>query len=316
MVGMVLPLTFGPKPGRANLSRLASPDALLVGGSGRKTSPRKMDTHRPPPAFPRIGRAALSCPGIPPRATQARSCLDVSRLRARRGERWRLVRAVLATREVFVQRFGTELRGFENVCRHRHNPLRRQERGNGPIICGFHQWQYNRDGLAIGIPKCRELYGKLPHELDARLVTLEVATCGSLVFGRFPSDQATQSLEDFLDDGFPILDALTRRATLPERMLRKDSAANWKLNLHITQDECHAFSIHTRTFIGVNPNRLPTLIKSSTAVLAFTVRTCGHLISGRSTNWSPAFRDGTYGASHYVILQIPAQSRRWPGSGQ
>jgi len=211
-------------------------------------------------------------------------------------------RAVLATREVFVQRFGTELRGFENVCRHRHNPLRRQERGNGPIICGFHQWQYNRDGLAIGIPKCRELYGKLPHELDARLVTLEVATCGSLVFGRFPSDQATQSLEDFLDDGFPILDALTRRATLPERMLRKDSAANWKLNLHITQDECHAFSIHTRTIGSPDSTAdLDQVIYRRFGVHSAYLRTphlraFDRLVAG--------CRDGTYGASHYVILQI------------
>ena len=44
-------------------------------------------------------------------------------------------RASIATRSVFVQRFGTELRGFENVCAHRFMPLRNADRGNGPVVC-------------------------------------------------------------------------------------------------------------------------------------------------------------------------------------
>ena len=37
-------------------------------------------------------------------------------------------RASLATRSVFVQRFGNELRGFENRCAHRSFPLRTSDR--------------------------------------------------------------------------------------------------------------------------------------------------------------------------------------------
>ena len=125
-------------------------------------------------------------------------------------------RALLATREVFVQRFGDELRGFENICPHRSYPLRQGDRGNGPIVCGFHHWQFNRDGLAIGIPNCRQLYGKLPHELGARLAPIEVATCGALVFGRFPSEHAGKSLQDFLAEGFRILEALSRMPEKPQ----------------------------------------------------------------------------------------------------
>src|SRR5215510_9156740 len=73
------------------------------------------------------------------------------------------IRASIAMRSVFVERFGSELRGFENVCVHRLHPLRTEARGNGPVLCGFHQWQYNRDGHAVGIPVCNIVFGKTPH---------------------------------------------------------------------------------------------------------------------------------------------------------
>jgi nitrite reductase/ring-hydroxylating ferredoxin subunit len=56
------------------------------------------------------------------------------------------LRTTLATRSVFVQRFGSELKGFENVCAHRFHPLRTKDRANGPIVCGFHHWRYDADG--------------------------------------------------------------------------------------------------------------------------------------------------------------------------
>lgn len=89
-------------------------------------------------------------------------------------------RTVLGGRSIFVQRFGEDLRGFENVCAHRFYPLRTKDKGNGLIRCGFHHWQYSKDGLAVGIPKCQELYGVSPRELDARLKPVEIATYGSL----------------------------------------------------------------------------------------------------------------------------------------
>jgi phenylpropionate dioxygenase-like ring-hydroxylating dioxygenase large terminal subunit len=93
-------------------------------------------------------------------------------------------RASLATRSVFVQRFGAELKGFENRCAHRPYP---QHRPHGPIVCGFHHWRYDHDGRALGIPLCDELYGVIPRDLGARLDQIEIATCGTLVFGRFPA---------------------------------------------------------------------------------------------------------------------------------
>lgn len=102
-------------------------------------------------------------------------------------------RASLATRSVFVQRFGAELKGFENVCAHRFYPLRTKDKGNGPIVCGFHHWRYDQDGAAIGIPKCQENFGTVSRALGARVNPIVIATCGTLVFGRFPGPASRSS---------------------------------------------------------------------------------------------------------------------------
>lgn len=104
-------------------------------------------------------------------------------------------RASLAMRSVFVQRFGDELKGFENRCAHRFFPLRTTDKGNGPIVCGFHHWRYDKEGEARDIPLCDEVYGVMPR--GARLNPVEIATCGPLVFGRFPVPSATTRSNHF-----------------------------------------------------------------------------------------------------------------------
>jgi phenylpropionate dioxygenase-like ring-hydroxylating dioxygenase large terminal subunit len=155
-------------------------------------------------------------------------------------------RASLGDRSVFVQRFGHEVKGFENLCVHRFYPLRTKEKGNGVIRCGFHHWQYNKEGHAVGIPHCQEFFGMTPRELGAKLTPIEVAICGMLIFGRFKPLGATDSLEDYLDFGFPILKALCNRNTPPYHTRHK-VAANWKLSLHISLDDYHIVAVHGKT---------------------------------------------------------------------
>lgn len=89
-------------------------------------------------------------------------------------------------------------------------PLRHADKGNGPIVCGFHHWCYDTDGRALGIPLSEEAFGSVSRALDARLTPIEVATCGTLVFGRFPAPHGRQSLEEFLGEGFPVLAAMSQ----------------------------------------------------------------------------------------------------------
>lgn len=210
-------------------------------------------------------------------------------------------RASLATRSVFVQCFGDALRGFENVCRHRSYPLRIEDHGNGPIQCGFHHWLYNRDGQAVGIPVCREVFAKTPHEMAVHLNPIEIATCGSLIFGRFPASHARQSLEDYLGEGFPILAAMTRITRRPYRTT-PTLKANWKLGLHISLDDYHSPAVHPTTF-GKRAGYLRrqnlqyrSIGAHSTFLHTADTEEYGNLLRG--------CRDGTYRSKCYFILQI------------
>jgi len=158
------------------------------------------------------------------------------------------IRATIGCRSVFVQRFGATLKGFENVCAHRFFPLRTADRGSGPIVCGYHHWRYDQDGRALGIPMCPETFGTTPRELDARLNAVEIATCGSLIFGRFPSPHSTESLESYLGDGFPILATMSGNIRGTLGFLNRPIAANWKLCFEISLDDYHIVAVHPGTF--------------------------------------------------------------------
>ncbi|MCA3437967.1 MAG: Rieske 2Fe-2S domain-containing protein [Rhodobacter sp.] len=163
-------------------------------------------------------------------------------------------RTVLGGRSVFVQRFRDGLRGFENRCAHRSYPLRLTERGHGPIICGFHHWRFDAEGIAAGIPNCQDAFGCKPRELGLGLTRLELARCGDLIFGRFPD--GGPSLEQALGPAFDVIAALcpdlgrAARAVLPMQ-------ANWRLFQWIGHDEYHLAAVHPGT-LGKNGRYLPS----------------------------------------------------------
>jgi phenylpropionate dioxygenase-like ring-hydroxylating dioxygenase large terminal subunit len=152
-------------------------------------------------------------------------------------------RTSLAGRSVFVQRFGDEFVGFENICPHRFFPLRTADKGNGQIICGFHHWHFDRRGDAVGIPNCREVFGVTPREVKARLRPVEIATCGGLIFGRVDAAPDAESLEDFLAGSAHILAAFSCAPAEVQRFGRQVEA-NWRLMVQITLDDYHVPAMH------------------------------------------------------------------------
>jgi phenylpropionate dioxygenase-like ring-hydroxylating dioxygenase large terminal subunit len=154
-------------------------------------------------------------------------------------------RATIATRSVFVQRLGEELRGFENRCAHRSFPLRNADKGNGPIVCGFHHWRYDKNGEVVEVPQCA-LFGPSPSELAARLNRIEIDTCGSLIFGRFASPGSGPSLRLYLGESFDILAAISATSVAP-RFVTRSVEANWRLCFHANVEDYHGPIIHART---------------------------------------------------------------------
>lgn len=210
------------------------------------------------------------------------------------------LRATLGGRSVFVQRFGESLRAFENVCLHRFYPLRTEDKGNGPIRCGFHHWQYNEDGAAVGIPKCKDMFGVTPRELDARLTPVELATCGALVFGRFTPEGDAETLEAWLGDAFPILEAMCSPRR-PPKYVETPIAANWKLVYHITLDDYHLVAVHPSTFgkDGYLPAEGPVYYRLG--------RHSAYFYDGKDDDvqrMGEACRRGEYSPREYRILQL------------
>ena len=159
------------------------------------------------------------------------------------------LRTSLGGRSIFVQRFAAGIRGFENLCCHRQYPLRTSDRGNGPVRCGFHHWQYDAEGLAIGIPNCVEQFGVAPRQLNKRLQQVELALCGELIFGRFRDAVSTENegLEEYLGEGLPILQtAFSGHSAVMQDSLVAN--ANWKFGFQISLDDYHIVAVHPSTF--------------------------------------------------------------------
>ena len=138
-------------------------------------------------------------------------------------------------------------------------PLRTEAHGSGPVRCGFHHWQYDENGRAVGIPKCKEMFGVQPRELDARLRPIEIALCGTLIFARFPSESHRDSLEQYLGPGFDILKSIWS-GSQPTLRFTTSVKANWRLGHHISLDDYHIVAVHPKTF-GKNGYMPPEVVK-------------------------------------------------------
>ena len=204
-------------------------------------------------------------------------------------------------RSIFVQRFGNELRSFENRCAHRFYPLRRKAKGKGPVVCDFHHWRYNKDGKAVGIPMCPALYdGAIPRDLDLGITRLDLECCGELIFVRFPGDAPQETLREFLSDGYSIIEALT---THQKKAVRFNLAvsANWKFSHHISFDDYHNVAIHPKTF-GKNGYLKPNRVKYHRFG-----KHSAFLATDRDEAWDDLKKlsvGGRYDTAQYTILNL------------
>lgn len=156
-------------------------------------------------------------------------------------------RTTLGGRSIFLQKTRSGLRGFENRCAHRSYPLRTADNGIGPMVCGFHHWRYDDDGLALGIPKCLEMYGARPKQLDAQLTRLDVEECGGLIFARFAPPGGAPSLKTYLGATYPVVQAMSAQDQHQRRFVN-DVRANWRLIAHISLDDYHIVAVHPKSF--------------------------------------------------------------------
>jgi phenylpropionate dioxygenase-like ring-hydroxylating dioxygenase large terminal subunit len=155
----------------------------------------------------------------------------------------------VADREVFVQRFGERLVAFENACSHRFSQIRTSRRGCGPIQCPYHGWTFNAQGVPVGIPHCRELFGVAPHQLAARrLQPIELTAIGQMVFGRLPGTVREERPGASFGRWSALFAALDRRSLELFGESEQTIRANWKLGFQNTLDEYHITAVHPKSF--------------------------------------------------------------------
>jgi len=156
------------------------------------------------------------------------------------------VRAPVFGTDIFVQNVRGELRGFHNVCQHRGFPLRRSQSGNGPILCDFHAWRYDGEGVPVGVARNAELFCLSREErADLALPRIRIETCGTMVFAALAD--AVPPLEDYLDRCAPLIRAVTAQAGTSRHRWTGENAANWKLCYEVTLDDYHVQFVHPQS---------------------------------------------------------------------
>ncbi len=137
------------------------------------------------------------------------------------------LRAQLLDRDVFVRRADSgQLRCFDNACAHRRFPLCTTRAGSGRLECGFHGWVYDDDGVPIGIPRNKELFGfDRAKQQSLRLPEHRVQLVGRFVF---VATGAAPPLDAFFGGYHSTLTALSTALGPVSRHTEEQLPTCWK----------------------------------------------------------------------------------------
>jgi phenylpropionate dioxygenase-like ring-hydroxylating dioxygenase large terminal subunit len=179
-----------------------------------------------------------------------------------------------------LQNFKGEIRAFANICSHRFNRIQTEPRGNRPLMCAYHGWNFDESGFPRGMPR-REGFDLSDRELLC-LTRFEVERCGNFIFFRRSGEGP--SLRNYLGRFHPLLEQIGDYfgAEIDSGVI--PHAANWKLLVENVLECYHCAVVHQETF----------------------VKTLG---VGRGGIEDVVF-DGPHSSSHFPRTAIAAEARR------
>ena len=148
-------------------------------------------------------------------------------------------------RPLLVQNQGDRVAAFHNLCAHRNALVARQPRGNMPRIkCGYHGWEYDRDGVACRIPGGEYFKPMKPREFALDRVRVELL--GRLIFVTL--DSSAPPLQEFLGPEMSARLAFSFSANVsPVASWTVDFECNWKVLIENTVEDYHVTSVHFAT---------------------------------------------------------------------
>jgi choline monooxygenase len=136
------------------------------------------------------------------------------------------------------------LRAFYNVCRHRGGPLAMKDGSADMLICNYHGWTYQLDGMLRGVPHFNRV--ELFDKRDYGLTPLRVAEWEGLVFVSLA--ERPQPLETSVR-GIRERIAPTRIGQLRfARRIAYDVQANWKVYVDNYLEGYHVPYVHPELY--------------------------------------------------------------------
>lgn len=163
------------------------------------------------------------------------------------------VTIIISEIPIVVQNVKGEIKAFKNICSHRHSIIQVDSYGNRPLICPYHGWAYNENGLPKGIPR-KPYFDFSEDYLEClRLKEYKVEFCGKLVFVNLDEDPI--SLNEFLGQEFFLEMRSLSNAIGPKvdhnHMIIQ---ANWKILVENTLESYHVNLIHADSFLRLGAN--------------------------------------------------------------
>ncbi len=156
---------------------------------------------------------------------------------------------------IVVQNVKGTIKAFKNICSHRHSLLQTEAFGNRQLMCPYHGWSYNENGIPKGIPK-KPLFDFSEGDLEClKLKQYKIEFCGNFVFINL--SDSSDSLYEYLGSGFfaeieKISNSLGEQVDYNEMKIQ----ANWKILVENTLESYHVNLIHTNSFMRLGANGL------------------------------------------------------------
>ncbi|MDB5803958.1 MAG: Rieske (2Fe-2S) iron-sulfur domain protein [Betaproteobacteria bacterium] len=148
-------------------------------------------------------------------------------------------------KEVLVQNVNGEIRAFTNVCPHRFSAIHTEPRGNRALVCPYHLWSFNAEGVArfpgTADAGCPPSSGGSP-----RLEAWRVATAGNVIYVCL--NPSAPSLEDYLGPSRQWIEEISLGCGYEFKSFQSEIQANWKVIINNTLEFYHAYSVHPQTF--------------------------------------------------------------------
>ena len=148
---------------------------------------------------------------------------------------------------VLIQNLKGEVKAFLNVCSHRFSILQKEPMGNRALVCPYHGWSYDKNGIPTGIPKKPLFKDFSADELcQLKLQEYSIDVCGDFYFVCI--DTPEQSLKDYLGDFYSEMEKISSSIGEACDINRMVINVNWKVIVENTLESYHVNLIHTNTF--------------------------------------------------------------------